>query len=396
MFENVQTAPPDPILGITDAFNKDPNSHKINLSVGVYQDENGKTPILKVVKEAERRILATETHKSYKPITGDAAYGKCVQELLFGAGSEIASTGRSITAHTPGGTGALRLAGDYLARNHGKPTVWLSDPTWPNHGGVFQAAGLAVKTYPYFDAKLNGLNFPAMVEALQQVGRGDVVLLHGGCHNPSGADPTVEQWGQIGQLLADRGALPLIDFAYQGFAQGIDADAASVRALGAMLKEMVICSSFSKNFGLYNERVGAMTVVTADAKQAEAVASQVKATVRVNYSNPPAHGGAIVVTVLQDKELRVQWEQEVADMRSRINGMRTLFVNTLKDKGVRRDFSFITKQRGMFSFSGLTKDQVETLKTKHAIYIVGSGRINVAGMTTTNMGPLCTAIAGVL
>lgn len=396
MFENVQTAPPDPILGITDAFNKDTNPHKINLSVGVYQDENGKTPILGVVKEAEKRLLASETDKAYKPITGDGAYGKLVQELLFGAGHEVVASGRGATAHTPGGTGALRVAGDYLAKSHDKPTVWVSDPTWPNHAGVFQAAGLTVKTYPYFDPKGNNVAFDAMIDALGKVNRGEVVLLHGSCHNPSGADPTEAQWSKIGQVLADRGALPLVDFAYQGFAEGVEKDASGLRKLVEETRELIVCSSFSKNFGLYNERVGAMTVVTSSPAQVNAVMSQVKVVVRVNYSNPPAHGAAIVTTVLKDKDLRKQWEAEVAGMRDRINGMRRLFVDTLKRKGAERDFGFITHQRGMFSFSGLTKEQVETLKTKHAIYIVGSGRINVAGMTTSNMDPLCEAIVGVL
>lgn len=396
MFENVPVAPPDPILGLTDAFRKDARPEKINLSVGVYQDETGKTPVLSVVKEAEKRILAGEKDKAYKPIDGDPAYGKLVRELLFGANHELAGSGRAVTAHTPGGTGALRVAGDYLAKAHGKPTVWISDPTWPNHPGVFQAAGLAVKSYPYFDAKANTIAFDAMLVALGNVQGGEVVLLHGGCHNPSGADPTESQWEKIGEVLADRGALPLIDFAYQGFAEGIEQDAAGLRALAGKCREMIICSSFSKNFGLYNERVGAMTVVTAAPEHAAAVTSQIKVVVRVNYSNPPAHGGEIVRTVLADAELRRQWDGEVAVMRNRINGMRKLFVDTLARKGAKRNFDFIVHQRGMFSFSGLSKEQVEALKTKHAIYAVGSGRINVAGMTAANMDRLCEAIVDVL
>ncbi len=396
MFQNVQMAPPDPILGITEAFNADATPGKINLSVGVYQDETGKTPILAVVKEAEKRLLVSETNKSYKPITGDGAYGKLVQELVLGAGSPITSAGRAATAHTPGGTGALRVAGEMIRRANANAVVWISDPTWPNHGQVFEAAGLKTASYAYFDKTTNGVAFPAMLAGLQKVAAGDVVLLHGGCHNPTGADLSLQQWGEVAEVIKSKGAMPLIDFAYQGFAAGIEEDAAGLRTLLKTTDEAMICSSFSKNFGLYNERVGAMTLVAKDKGQADATMSQVKQAVRANYSNPPAHGGAIVVTVLSDPELRVQWQGEVAAMRSRIQGMRTLFVEKLKEKGAKGDFSFIQKQHGMFSFSGLTKDQVETLKKKHAIYIVGSGRINVAGMTTANMDRLCEAIAGVL
>jgi aspartate/tyrosine/aromatic aminotransferase len=395
MFQNVQMAPPDPILGITEAFNADPTPGKINLSVGVYQDENGKTPILNVVKEAEKRLLATETNKSYKPITGDAAYGKLVAAMLLGANHPLIAAGRVATAHTPGGTGGLRVAGDIIRRANPGATVWISDPTWPNHPSIFEAAGLKTATYPYFDKGTNGVAIDALLEGLKKAAAGDVVLLHGGCHNPTGADPTLEQWGRIAQVVAERGAVPLIDFAYQGFAQGIDEDAAGLRKLLETCGEALISSSFSKNFGLYNERVGAMTLI-ADSKAAlDATHSQVKQVIRANYSNPPAHGGLIVTTVLADAELRKQWEAEVAGMRQRINGMRKLFVKTLKEKGVKGDFSFIEKQHGMFSFSGLTQEQVERLKKEHALYIVGSGRINVAGMTTGNMDRLCTAIAAV-
>lgn len=398
MFENVQMAPPDPILGLTDAFNADPNPQKINLSVGVYQDAEGRTTIPTSVKEAERRIVQHETSKSYKPITGDAVYGKLVRQLLFGPDSELGSSPRAGTAHTPGGTGALRVAADFYRRiNPGAGvTVWISDPTWPNHPSIFEAAGLKTASYPYFDAAANGIAFDAMIAALAKVKAGDIVLLHGGCHNPTGADPTEAQWKQIAQTVAERGAVPLMDFAYQGFAEGIDSDAAGVRAIAAACPEMFVCSSFSKNFGLYNERTGALTVVAKTAEQAAAAMSQVRIAVRTNYSNPPAHGGEIVKTVLADADLRRLWEDEVKQMRDRINGMRTLLVDTLKAKGVTRDFSFIRQQRGMFSFSGLSKQQVEALRSKWAIYIVGSGRINVAGMTTANIDRLCEAIKSVM
>lgn len=396
MFEQVTTAPPDPILGLTEAFNADPRKQKINLSVGVYQDASGATPVLKTVKEAERRLLETEKTKSYKPITGDPAYGKLVRAMMFGADHELVAGGRAVTAHTPGGTGALRVAGDYLHRLYPAASLWLSDPTWANHNGVFAAAGMSVNQYAYFDASINAVNFDKMFEALKRIPAGDVVLLHGCCHNPTGADPTVAQWEQLGEVLAERGVLPLVDFAYQGLGDGIDADAAGLRALAAKVDELIVCSSFSKNFGLYNERTGALTVVCKTTDHAAAVASQVKVTIRVNYSNPPAHGGAIVATILGDVELRSKWEAEVADMRHRINGMRQLFVEKMQALKPEQEFGFIVDQRGMFSFSGLTRDQVERLKKEHAIYIVGSGRINVAGMTESNMDTLCDAIARVL
>ena len=396
MFETVKTAPADPILGLTEAFNKDPNPDKINLSVGVYKNASGKTPVLATVKEAERRLLEAEATKSYLPMPGDPVYGTLVQKLMFGDAHGIVTEERGATAHCPGGTGALRVAGDYLHKLHPGSAIWLSDPTWANHPTIFTAAGLEVKTYAYRDAATNGLDFNAMLESLGQIPAGDVVLLHGCCHNPTGIDPTVEQWSQVGDLLRQRGVLPLVDFAYQGLADGIDEDAAGLRALVEQVDQLLVSSSFSKNFGLYRERTGALTIVGANSEQAKTVMSQLKLVIRANYSNPPAHGGGIVMTVLQDPELRAKWEIEVAEMRDRINGMRHLFVDTLKAKGVAQDFSFIIQQRGMFSFSGLTKEQVEELREKHAIYIVGSGRINVAGMTQANGDRLCEAIASVL
>lgn len=396
MFENVQVAPPDPILGLTDAFKADPNPAKINLGVGVYQDAQGRTPVLASVKEAERRMLAAETSKGYRPIHGAPEYGKAVQELMFGGSHEAVTSGRTVTAHTPGGTGALRVAGDYLHQNHAGATVWLSDPTWANHKQIFELAGLKTATYPYFDAAGNALAFDKMLDALGKIPAGDVVLLHGCCHNPTGIDPTVEQWGRIADVLAARKALPLIDFAYQGFGKGLKEDCAGLLAMTRADSELLICSSFSKNFGLYNERVGALSAVAKNKSHAQAVLSQIKIAIRANYSNPPAHGASIVTTILGDAALRTQWEQELKDMRDRINGMRKLFVDSLKAKGIARDFSFITRQTGMFSFSGLNKDQVQKLRDKYAIYIVGSGRINVAGMNEQLMGPLCSAIAEVL
>ncbi|SEA74312.1 aspartate aminotransferase [Desulfuromusa kysingii] len=396
MFEKVQIAPPDPILGLTETFKADPNPDKINLSVGVYQDSSGRTPVLETVKEAEKRILEQEDSKGYLSMTGAPVYCAVVQELLFGAGHEIIDSKRAATAQCPGGTGALRVAGDYLHFVHPGAKIWLSNPTWANHNTIFGAAGLTCEQYAYRNPETNGLDFDAMCESIKTIPKGDVILLHGCCHNPTGIDPTPEQWAIIGDLLAKQEVLPLVDFAYQGLANGIEEDRTGLLELVKKVKQMLICSSFSKNFGLYRERTGALTIVADDAQQANTVMSQVKLRIRYNYSNPPSHGGQIVAVVLSDKELKAKWYKEVAGIRSRINEMRHLFVKTLKEKGVKQDFNSIIEQRGMFSFSGLTKEQVARLRDEYSIYIVGSGRINVAGMTPSNMDRLCEAIKAVV
>jgi aspartate/tyrosine/aromatic aminotransferase len=396
MFERIEAAPSDPILGLTEAFKADPNPNKINLSVGVYQDGSGKTPILESVRQAGRIVLERQKSMSYLPIPGSPAYAAAVQRLMFGEGHEVESSGRAATSHTPGGTGALRVAADLIHQQLPKATVWLTQPTWPNHPQIFAAAGVPTKTFPYFNAKTNALAFDDALAAIEKMPAGDVVLLHGCCHNPTGIDPTPDEWRKLADAIYARGVLPLLDFAYQGFADGIMEDAVGLRTFTRPGAELIICSSFSKNFGLYCERVGALTVIAQDRQAADRVQSQVKAVIRANYSNPPAHGAELVTTVLGDAELRKLWEREVSEMRGRINGMRELLVRTLKTKGVPGDYSFITRQRGMFSFSGLTPPQVEALKKKYAIYIVGSGRINVAGITEQNVGPLCAAIADVV
>lgn len=396
MFQNLDVAPPDAILGLTDAFRKDSNPNKINLSVGVYKDEKNRTPVLQSVLEAERRLLESESSKSYAPIEGTAEYGTAVRGLLFGEAHELVSNGRAVTAHTPGGTGALRVAADLLKRKNPTGRVWLSDPTWANHQAIFAAAGIETATYPYYDAEAKGLAFERMLDALGNVPAGDVVLMHACCHNPSGMDPEPGQWKAIADVAQEKEWLPLFDFAYQGFGSGIDEDAEGVREFLRPGMELLIASSFSKNFGLYNERTGALTLVADDPKHAEAALSHIRICIRTNYSNPPAHGGAIVTTILNDAELRSHWEQEVAAMRSRINGMREMFVQALNARGVKRDFSFLTRQKGMFSFAGITKDQVERLRNNYAIYIVGSGRVNVAGMTPGNTDRLGDAFAEVL
>lgn len=396
MFDSLQTAPPDAILGLTEAYRNDPNPLKINLSVGVYKNAEGNTPILGVVKEAEKRLLAEETGKSYLPMDGLPAYGERVRELLFAADHELANSKRAITVQTPGGTGALRVTADFLKQKLSCDRIWCSNPTWANHPGVFKAAGLDVESYPYIDDAGTGLDFDAMCSAIDSIPAGDAICLHACCHNPTGIDLTVPQWEQIGQVLAQRQVLPVVDFAYQGFARGLDDDAAGLRQLLATIPEALICSSFSKNFGLYNERVGALTLVARSPEEAQAALSHIKLCVRTNYSNPPKHGAAIVAAVLSDPSLRHQWTEEVAAMRDRIAGMRNLFAHTMRDKGVQRDFSFITSQRGMFSFSGLSPEQVDRLREEYSIYIVRSGRINVAGMSEANMDRLCDAIDAVL
>lgn len=394
MFESFSAAPPDPILGLNETFRSDSRYEKINLSIGVYRDESGLTPILDCVKKAEQALVDQENSKGYLGIDGLGEFNRLVTELVLG---ELVDPSRVSCFQTPGGTGALRVSGDFLVDSLPGSRIWCSTPTWPNHASVFGKAGLVVESYPYLAEDRTSLNFDAMLERLEKDGRaGDVVCLHGCCHNPTGIDPTREQWTKIAALTAKLGMLPLLDFAYQGFGDGLREDLVGVQEISKAHDEFLVCSSFSKNFGLYSERIGALLVVSAADDVAKRVASRVKQVVRCNYSNPPKHGGAIVATVLADAQLRVQWESELAMMRERIHQMRVQFVEAMKQTGCTKDFSFLLRQRGMFSFSGLTPMQVDWLKAEKGIYIVGSGRINVAGITEGNMGVLTTAIADAL
>lgn len=398
MFETLSIAPPDAIFGLDEAFRRDSRPEKINLGAGVYKDEAGETPVFAAVKEAERRLVVSQPSKSYLPMEGHPEFIRGVQRLLFGREHELLAEGRVVTAQTPGGTGALRVAGDVLKDVAGASRIWLSEPTWPNHPQIFGAIGLPVETYAYFDPATNGLDFAGLLRALEAARPGDVVVLHGTCHNPTGVDPDPLQWAQIGELLAGRGALPLIDFAYQGLAHGLEADVEWLHVLAARVPELVVCTSNSKNFGLYNERVGALTLVARTQGHAEAALSQIKRTVRANYSNPPAHGAEVVAVILADPELERLWRQELDGMCARMRRMRRLFAEGLDARGVRLDpagNAFIARQNGMFSFSRLSKAQVERLREEHAIYVVGSGRINVAGITEANVERLCDAIAAV-
>ncbi|WP_394205966.1 amino acid aminotransferase [Shewanella waksmanii] len=396
IFNQVELASADPILGLTDAFKADKRSDKVNLGVGIYKDESGATPILKSVKLAEEKLLSSETSKSYLGIDGVQAYNQAVQSLLFGAEHVVVKNKRAATAQAPGGTGSLRVAAEFLVKNTSADTIWVSNPTWANHNNIFSSANLAVKQYRYYRPETHDMDFAAMCEDLQQAKAGDLVLLHGCCHNPTGIDLNAQQWESIAQLCLDKQLVPLFDFAYQGFGAGVEQDAQGLRIVANVVPELVIANSFSKNFGLYNERIGAVTLVAESQQVAATAFSQVKSTIRANYSNPPAHGALIVSTILADDELRALWEQELQQMRERIAEMRSLFVSSLKQAGVTQNFDFINDQNGMFSFSGLTKAQVEQLKVDHGVYIVGSGRISVAGMTKANMPIICKAIAAVV
>jgi len=396
MFENIPSAPRDAILGLTEAFRSDSRPEKINLSVGVYQDHGGQTPVLEVVREAEQQMAAEWTSKAYLPISGSPDYAKRVQSLLLGADHEAVRGGRVATFQTPGGTGALRVAADFLHAHYPRATVWLSDPTWANHPNIFAAAGVATKTYAYYNPATHGLAADRMLEAIEKIPAGDVILLHACCHNPTGIDPGPDQWQAIVTAVRKQGLLPLLDFAYQGFAEGTEEDAASLRRFCQGDAELVVCSSFSKNFGLYCERVGALSVVSRSMENCQAVQSQVKRAIRTNYSNPPLHGAEIVHRILQDEPWRARWQQELGQMRGRIGDMRRLLVKKLVEQGVQEDYSFINRQRGMFSYTGLSQGQVDQLREQHAVYIVGSGRINVAGINSANVDRLAKAIGAVV
>ena len=395
-FDKIQAAPADPILGLGEAFKAETRPEKVNLGIGVYKDASGNTPVLKSVKAAETRLLADEKSKNYLTIDGVAAYNAETQKLLFGENSEIIAARRAKTAQSLGGTGALRVAAEFIKRQTGAKNVWISAPTWPNHNAIFQAVGINIRDYRYYDKTAHSLDWDGLIADLSQAQAGDVVLLHGCCHNPTGIDPTPEQWDALAKMSAEKGWLPLFDFAYQGFANGLEQDAYGLRAFAKLNKELLVASSYSKNFGMYNERVGAFTVVAADEETANRAFSQVKTIIRTLYSNPASHGGNTIALVLQDPELKAQWIAELDEMRARIKEMRQKFVDLLKEKGAKQDFGFIIEQNGMFSFSGLSPEQVDRLKDEFAIYAVRSGRINVAGITADNIGYLCESIVKVL
>ena len=396
MWKSVTAAPADSILGLTEAFKKDQNPNKVNLGAGVYKNEQGITPVLACVKDAERILLGSEQTKSYLPISGDPVYIDCVQRLLFGEDAEVISSRRAATAHAPGGTGALRIGAELLKEFNPEASVWISTPTWANHNGIFAAAGFELKSYPYYDAETKALKYEEMMDTLQRIPAGDIVLLHGCCHNPSGVDLNAEQWPEVAALAAEKGWIGFLDFAYQGFGDDVESDRKGVEEFSKTGCDFFVASSFSKNFGLYNERTGAITVISPTAQETDVALSHLKKTVRVCYSNPPAHGGLIVKTVLTEPSFEKSWRTELAEMCNRIVAMRSAFVNGLAERGVDQDFSYIKKQRGMFSFSGLTDETVSWLRDNKGIYVVGGGRINVAGLTAANVDYVCDSIAEAL
>ena len=396
LFAAVELAPRDPILGLNEAFAADPRPQKVNLGVGVYYDEEGRIPLLASVKTAEEARVRQAKPRGYQPIEGPAAYTGAVQRLLFGADSPLLAEGRIVTAQGLGGTGALRIGGDLLRRIVPEATVYISDPSWENHRGIFEAAGFPVRTYRYYDPATGGVDFAGMKAALAAMAPRSIVVLHACCHNPTGADLTEAQWQEVAQACVAGELVPFLDMAYQGFAEGIDADATAVRHFLAAGIPFFVSSSFSKNFSLYGERVGALSLVTGSRDEAERVLSQLKRVIRTNYSNPPTHGAALVADVLASGELRAQWEEELGGMRRRIRAMREGLRQRLEAAVPGKDFSFVTEQRGMFSYTGLTPEQVERLKSEYGIYAVRSGRICIAALNARNLDYVAEAIAAVL
>ncbi len=396
LFSAIDMAPRDPILGITEAFNADPNPAKINLGVGVYYDDNGKVPLLSCVRQAEAILMEQLAPRTYLPIDGLAAYDKAVQELVFGADSGVIQERRAVTVQAIGGTGALKIGADFLRRFAPDAQVYISDPSWENHRALFESAGFVVNSYAYYNAATHGVNFSAMLADLSAMPRGSIVLLHACCHNPTGADLNSEQWGEVIAAVAKGGLIPFLDMAYQGFAAGITEDGAVVRRFAAAGGPLLVSNSFSKSFSLYGERVGALSVVASSADEAARLLSQLKRVVRTNYSNPPVHGGKVVATALTTPALRRLWEEELAGMRVRIREMRNVLVEKLKQKAPAHDFEFVREQIGMFSYSGLTKAQVERLRSEHSIYAVDTGRICVAALNSRNIDVVVDAIAKVI
>ncbi|PRP70634.1 aromatic amino acid aminotransferase [Chromobacterium amazonense] len=396
IFAGVELAPRDPILGLNEAFNADTRGTKVNLGVGVYSNDDGKIPLLAAVQTAEKARLEALPARGYQPIEGSAAYDVAVQKLLFGADSELLSAGRVVTAQALGGTGALKIGADFLKRLNPAAKVYISDPSWENHRALFESAGFEVENYPYYEAATRGVDFAAMKARLASLAAGSVIVLHACCHNPTGADLSAAQWEEVVSVCRERGLVPFLDMAYQGFADGIDADALAVRLFAMSGLQFFIASSFSKSFSLYGERVGALSIVTSGKDESSRVLSQLKRVIRTNYSNPPIHGAAIVAAVLSSPELRRQWEEELAGMRDRIRAMRLALLEAIKAHGVAADFSFITAQRGMFSYTGLTAAQVERLREEFGIYAVSTGRICLAALNSKNVDYVASAIAKVL
>jgi aromatic-amino-acid transaminase len=396
LFAHVELAPRDPILGLNEQFATDTNPNKVNLGVGMYYDENGKLPVLACVAESERDMALTPASRGYLPIDGIAAYDRAVQGLVFGADSALLAEGRVATVQALGGTGALKVAADFLHRIDPKAEILISDPSWENHRALFTEAGFKVRSYPYYDAATRGVNLAGMLDALRGAARGSIVVLHACCHNPTGADLDSAQWAQVIEVVRSAGLVPVLDMAYQGFGQGIEADGEAVRRFAQAGAPLFVATSFSKSFSLYGERVGALSVLCESKDEAQRVLSRLKIVIRTNYSNPPTHGASIVAQVLNTPARRAQWEAELATMRVRIKAMRSALVEQLKLAGAAGDMSFITAQCGMFSYSGLNAAQMQRLRSEFAIYGVDSGRICVAALNMKNVGPVAKAMAAVM
>lgn len=396
MFNSLEKLPPDAIIGIMALFRADESQNKVDLSVGVYQDESGNTPVLDCVKRAEKSIVAEQTTKTYVGIAGNAGFNSGVEELLYGPQNPALGDGRVATVQAPGGSGALCVAAHLLHRAKATTRVYLSDPSWPNHFPLLKLAGLHLEQYPYYDHHAHRIDFEAMVHSVERMHTGDVLLLHGCCHNPCGADLSHEQWNVLGELCARRSILPFIDLAYQGLSEGLEQDAYGVRLMAERVPELIVVSSCSKNLGLYRERVGAVSVVCANRTQREVVATNLSNIARGIYSMPPDHGAAIAERVLHTPELRELWDTELTAMRERINGLRRLLVEKLDARGVPRDFSFIEAERGMFSFLGIGKDKIIELRERFHVYMVESSRVNIAGINSSNVDYVADSIAAVL
>jgi aromatic-amino-acid transaminase len=396
ILKKIEMAPKDPILGVTEAYVADQNPNKVNLGVGVYTDDNGKVPVLQCVRTAEKKLGENATPRNYLPIDGIAAYDRAVQETLFGKDTPAVKDGRIVTVQTLGGTGGLKVGGDFLKRVNPGVDLYISDPSWENHRAIFEYAGYTVKTYPYYDAATNGLKFDAMLACFEALPARTVVLLHACCHNPTGVDLTPAQWEKVIDVVKRRDLVPFLDIAYQGFADGLEEDSATIRRFTAECEAVFVSSSFSKSLSLYGERVGALSIVTSSKEEASRTLSQLKRVIRTNYSSPPTSGGQVVATVLTTPELRQQWDQELGQMRERIKAMRKLLVEKIRALRSDFDFNFIIEQRGMFSYSGLTKEQVKRLREEYSIYAIDSGRICVAALNTKNIDYVAKAIAKVL
>lgn len=396
MFESLKPVGMDPILGLMAAFRADDRANKIDLGVGVYQDDRGRTPVMASVKEAEAQLMTLETTKSYQGIAGDPDYNQRILQLLLGAEHSILNSGRIKTIQAPGGSGALRVGAEVIVRARPDAKLWVGVPTWPNHIPLLGSAGVTIKEYPYYNLSNHQIDIESMMATLAQVPAGDMVLLHGCCHNPTGADLTHQQWDQIADLALERGFIPFIDTAYQGLGDGLDEDAYGVRMMADRLPELVIASSCSKNFGLYRERTGSITFITETSEQADIVAAQAMSVARQTYSMPPAHGALLVSLILGDQQLRANWQAELTEVRTRIQSMRSLLADNIQHNAAAIDFSHIKQQKGMFSFLGLNKEQLDLLREDYGIYIVSSSRVNLAGINSGNIGYLSDSIVSVL